>query len=318
MRISSRARRWTTRPGPSRSLGRRWPTTTSSARRPSCCSASSGSTRSTRPATSVRPRSSSPACWATPGSRSSCSRGPRSGPTSSRACAAAATARRCACSRHVDTVLADPAEWQHDPWSGDVVDGELWGRGAIDMKSQTAAEVAAAMTLARSGWRPARGDLLVVVRRRRGDRRRARARSGSPSTTPMRSAATSSSTRAPARLPVRRRAPLRRVRRREGRLPLHRDDRRRRRPRVDAEDGRQRAAEDGPAAGGDGRRASRPTTSPRRRARCCAELGLPLDGDPAPVLDALRERDPVLALLVEPMLGVTLAPTASSRRRRST
>jgi acetylornithine deacetylase/succinyl-diaminopimelate desuccinylase-like protein len=40
-----------------------------------------------------------------------------------------------------------------------------------------------------------------------------------------------------------------------------------------------------------------------------AELGLPLDGDPAPVLDALRERDPVIALLVEPMLGVTLAPT---------
>src|SRR3954447_10934082 len=31
---------------------------------------------------------------------------------------------------HVDTVLADPAEWQRDPWSGDVVDGELWGRGA--------------------------------------------------------------------------------------------------------------------------------------------------------------------------------------------
>jgi len=29
---------------------------------------------------------------------------------------------------HVDTVLADPAEWQRDPWSGDVVDGELWGR----------------------------------------------------------------------------------------------------------------------------------------------------------------------------------------------
>ena len=42
---------------------------------------------------------------------------------------------------HVDTVLADAAEWQRDPWSGDVVDGELWGRGAQDMKSQTAAEV---------------------------------------------------------------------------------------------------------------------------------------------------------------------------------
>ncbi|HMD57613.1 MAG TPA: M20/M25/M40 family metallo-hydrolase [Solirubrobacteraceae bacterium] len=64
---------------------------------------------------------------------------------------------------HVDTVLADPAEWSHDPWSGEVADGYLWGRGALDMKSQVAAEVAAAASLARSGWRPARGELLVVA-----------------------------------------------------------------------------------------------------------------------------------------------------------
>ena len=64
---------------------------------------------------------------------------------------------------HVDTVLATPADWTHDPWSGDLADGFVWGRGAQDMKSQTAAEVAAALSLARSGWRPARGDLLVVV-----------------------------------------------------------------------------------------------------------------------------------------------------------
>jgi acetylornithine deacetylase/succinyl-diaminopimelate desuccinylase-like protein len=64
---------------------------------------------------------------------------------------------------HVDTVLADPAEWSHDPWSGDLADGFLWGRGALDMKSQVAAEVAAAASLARSGWRPARGELLVVT-----------------------------------------------------------------------------------------------------------------------------------------------------------
>src|SRR3954447_24794938 len=63
---------------------------------------------------------------------------------------------------HVDTVLATPSEWEHDPWSGDLVDGVLWGRGALDMKSQTAAEVVAAATLARSGWR-GEGDLLVVV-----------------------------------------------------------------------------------------------------------------------------------------------------------
>jgi acetylornithine deacetylase/succinyl-diaminopimelate desuccinylase-like protein len=63
---------------------------------------------------------------------------------------------------HMDTVLADPGDWQHDPWSGDVADGALWGRGALDMKSQTAAEAVAAAELARSGRRPPAGDLLVV------------------------------------------------------------------------------------------------------------------------------------------------------------
>jgi acetylornithine deacetylase/succinyl-diaminopimelate desuccinylase-like protein len=64
---------------------------------------------------------------------------------------------------HVDTVLADAEEWTHGPWSGDVADGFLWGRGALDMKSQVAAEIAAAVSLAGAGWRPARGDLLVVA-----------------------------------------------------------------------------------------------------------------------------------------------------------
>ncbi len=63
---------------------------------------------------------------------------------------------------HVDTVLADASEWTHDPWSGAVADGFMWGRGALDMKSQVAAEVAAAAELARSGWRPASGELLIV------------------------------------------------------------------------------------------------------------------------------------------------------------
>jgi acetylornithine deacetylase/succinyl-diaminopimelate desuccinylase-like protein len=63
---------------------------------------------------------------------------------------------------HVDTVLADPGAWTRDPWSGEIFDGYLWGRGALDMKSQVAAEVAAAASLARGGWRPARGELLIV------------------------------------------------------------------------------------------------------------------------------------------------------------
>lgn len=62
---------------------------------------------------------------------------------------------------HVDTVLANPAEWTHDPWSGDIADGVLYGRGAQDMKQQTATEVCAAVRLAAEGWR-GKGDLLVV------------------------------------------------------------------------------------------------------------------------------------------------------------
>jgi acetylornithine deacetylase/succinyl-diaminopimelate desuccinylase-like protein len=62
---------------------------------------------------------------------------------------------------HVDTVLADPSEWRHDPWSGDVEDGFLWGRGALDMKSQVAAEAVAAASLGRSGWRPPNGSLKL-------------------------------------------------------------------------------------------------------------------------------------------------------------
>jgi acetylornithine deacetylase/succinyl-diaminopimelate desuccinylase-like protein len=67
----------------------------------------------------------------------------------------------CLCG-HVDTVLADPGDWSLDPWSGEVKDGCVWGRGALDMKSQVAAEVVAAAALAEEGWRPV-GELLVVI-----------------------------------------------------------------------------------------------------------------------------------------------------------
>ena len=63
---------------------------------------------------------------------------------------------------HLDTVLADPADWEHDPWSGEVADGYLWGRGALDMKNQVAAEAVGAASRARGGWRPARGALRLV------------------------------------------------------------------------------------------------------------------------------------------------------------
>src|SRR5665213_720005 len=65
---------------------------------------------------------------------------------------------------HVDTVLANAEEWgAHGPWSGEEAEGFIWGRGALDMKSQVAAEIAAAAGLARSGWRPASGELLIVA-----------------------------------------------------------------------------------------------------------------------------------------------------------
>jgi acetylornithine deacetylase/succinyl-diaminopimelate desuccinylase-like protein len=63
---------------------------------------------------------------------------------------------------HTDTVLADAREWQLDPWSGEVRDGEIWGRGALDMKGQVAASAVAVASLARDGFEP-RGDLIFAA-----------------------------------------------------------------------------------------------------------------------------------------------------------
>jgi acetylornithine deacetylase/succinyl-diaminopimelate desuccinylase-like protein len=64
---------------------------------------------------------------------------------------------------HTDTVLADAGEWQLDPWSGALRDGEIWGRGALDMKGQVAANAVAIASLAREGFEPA-GDLQLTRR----------------------------------------------------------------------------------------------------------------------------------------------------------
>jgi acetylornithine deacetylase/succinyl-diaminopimelate desuccinylase-like protein len=64
---------------------------------------------------------------------------------------------------HADTVLANPEDWTADPWSGELRDGCVWGRGALDMKDQVACEVAAAIALAEEGWRPESGELMVIV-----------------------------------------------------------------------------------------------------------------------------------------------------------
>ncbi|HEY7177589.1 MAG TPA: M20/M25/M40 family metallo-hydrolase [Gaiella sp.] len=63
---------------------------------------------------------------------------------------------------HTDTVLADPDDWARDPWSGDLVDGEVWGRGALDMKGHVAAAAVAFASLAREGTSPP-GDLVLAL-----------------------------------------------------------------------------------------------------------------------------------------------------------
>jgi acetylornithine deacetylase/succinyl-diaminopimelate desuccinylase-like protein len=63
---------------------------------------------------------------------------------------------------HVDVVLADPSEWETDPFAGELRDGHVWGRGALDMKGQVAASAVAVASLAREGWRP-RGDLIFIA-----------------------------------------------------------------------------------------------------------------------------------------------------------
>ena len=63
---------------------------------------------------------------------------------------------------HTDTVRADPEEWSRDPWSGDLVEGEIWGRGALDMKNQVAASAVAFASLWREGFRPS-GDVILAL-----------------------------------------------------------------------------------------------------------------------------------------------------------
>jgi acetylornithine deacetylase/succinyl-diaminopimelate desuccinylase-like protein len=57
---------------------------------------------------------------------------------------------------HLDVVPAEPSDWTVHPFSGEVRDGVLWGRGAVDMKNAVAVAVAVARELVRSGRRPAR------------------------------------------------------------------------------------------------------------------------------------------------------------------
>lgn len=60
---------------------------------------------------------------------------------------------------HTDVVPVSPDGWSQDPFGGELIDGEVWGRGAIDMLSQTAAMAVGFKHLATSGFKP-KGDLI--------------------------------------------------------------------------------------------------------------------------------------------------------------
>lgn len=64
---------------------------------------------------------------------------------------------------HLDVVPAVPADWSVHPFSGEVRDGVVWGRGAIDMKNMDAMVLAAVRQWARSGVRPRRDIVLAFT-----------------------------------------------------------------------------------------------------------------------------------------------------------
>ncbi len=63
---------------------------------------------------------------------------------------------------HVDVVTTDGQDWTRPPFAGDLVDGVVWGRGALDMKGGVAMLVDAFLRAARGELRP-RGDLVLCI-----------------------------------------------------------------------------------------------------------------------------------------------------------
>ncbi|HZM40802.1 MAG TPA: M20/M25/M40 family metallo-hydrolase [Acidimicrobiales bacterium] len=63
---------------------------------------------------------------------------------------------------HTDVVPANADRWQRDPFGGELVDGEVWGRGAVDMLNLTASMAVATRRLAASGFRP-EGTLVFLA-----------------------------------------------------------------------------------------------------------------------------------------------------------
>jgi acetylornithine deacetylase/succinyl-diaminopimelate desuccinylase-like protein len=63
---------------------------------------------------------------------------------------------------HTDVVPVNAAGWDRDPFGGELVDGEVWGRGAVDMLNLTSTMAVAFRELARTGFRP-RGDVIFFA-----------------------------------------------------------------------------------------------------------------------------------------------------------
>jgi acetylornithine deacetylase/succinyl-diaminopimelate desuccinylase-like protein len=64
---------------------------------------------------------------------------------------------------HLDVVPAHAPDWQHDPFAGDIEDGYLWGRGAIDMKDMDAMMLAVIRQRQRDQRPPARDIVLAFT-----------------------------------------------------------------------------------------------------------------------------------------------------------
>ncbi|MEU0027589.1 M20/M25/M40 family metallo-hydrolase [Streptomyces sp. NPDC006335] len=64
---------------------------------------------------------------------------------------------------HLDVVPANAQDWTHHPFSGEVADGCVWGRGAVDMKDMDAMTLAVVRDRLRSGRKPPRDIVLAFL-----------------------------------------------------------------------------------------------------------------------------------------------------------
>jgi acetylornithine deacetylase/succinyl-diaminopimelate desuccinylase-like protein len=64
---------------------------------------------------------------------------------------------------HIDVVPVDLESWSQDPFGGELIEGVIWGRGAVDMKDMVAMELSVMLALARSGGERRREVIFAAV-----------------------------------------------------------------------------------------------------------------------------------------------------------